>query len=181
MHRTEAGGDHLGRSPAVARGDRSQRWNEAVAELKPCPPRWHNVTPEEDYRTALLSDSPDAGCSLSLAVGEMRNDPDAQSGLPVLRRPSATRSRSFRPPITARQASSHGCDRGTPSFRTGVPRHEPNRKPPGFNRPPGRTDHVSGREANKQTRKKTYQVGAEILVRMVVGTFDLPALSLATS
>jgi hypothetical protein len=24
----------------------------------------HNVTPEEGYRTALLSDSPDCGCSL---------------------------------------------------------------------------------------------------------------------
>ncbi len=27
-------------------------------------PSTHNVTPEEDYRTALLSDSPHAGCSL---------------------------------------------------------------------------------------------------------------------
>lgn len=27
-------------------------------------PSTHNATPEEDYRTALLSDSPHAGCSL---------------------------------------------------------------------------------------------------------------------
>lgn len=29
-----------------------------------CSRTTRNVTPEEDYRTALLSDSPDAGCSL---------------------------------------------------------------------------------------------------------------------
>ncbi len=33
--------------------------------LGPCRRGRHNVTPREDYRTAVLSDSPDTGCSLS--------------------------------------------------------------------------------------------------------------------
>ena len=38
--------------------------------LGPCRRGRHNVTPREDYRTAVLSDSPDTGCSLSaLAAG----------------------------------------------------------------------------------------------------------------
>jgi hypothetical protein len=56
------------------------------------------VTPEEDYRTALLSDSPDAGCSLSPPrwVGS-GNDPAGKpaGGTPrAERRPAA----SFHPP-----------------------------------------------------------------------------------
>jgi len=46
------------------------------------PPSVHNVTPEEDYRTALLSDSPDAGCSLSHhGGGETAKRPGRQAGL----------------------------------------------------------------------------------------------------
>src|ERR1700722_16448181 len=42
----------------------------------------HNVTPEEDYRTALLSDSPDAGCSLSHhGGGETAKRPGRQAGV----------------------------------------------------------------------------------------------------
>ena len=36
----------------------------AIAGLGIAQRRTHNATPEEDYRTALLFDSPDAGCSL---------------------------------------------------------------------------------------------------------------------
>jgi hypothetical protein len=35
--------------------------------------RGHNVTPREDYRTALLSDSPDTGCSLSILAAGTAN------------------------------------------------------------------------------------------------------------
>jgi hypothetical protein len=43
------------------------------------PGEWHNGTPEEAYRTALLSDSPDAGCSLSPPRWEgWGSDPDAK-------------------------------------------------------------------------------------------------------
>lgn len=63
---------HRGRPSRDANGDAAGR---------------HNVTPREDYRTALLSDSPDTGCSLSLPrrrVG-LRNEP-AASAPAVLRR-----------------------------------------------------------------------------------------------
>jgi hypothetical protein len=51
---------------------------------------WHNVTPEQDYRTALLSDSPDAGCSLCLDVGEIAGTTRTRS--PACGNPRAERS-----------------------------------------------------------------------------------------
>ena len=53
----------------------------------------HNVTPEEDYRTAVLSDSPDAGCSLcgwSGIVGATQ----PRSWSAIRRGPGAARLRS---------------------------------------------------------------------------------------
>lgn len=54
-------------------------------------PSTHNATPEEDYRTALLSDSPDAGCSLCGCFGEGER-PGREAGL----RYSAGRARRGR-------------------------------------------------------------------------------------
>jgi hypothetical protein len=49
MQQTEAGDQHLGRSPAVAPTTDHNDRVAAVTKLKPAPPRWHNATPEEDY------------------------------------------------------------------------------------------------------------------------------------
>jgi hypothetical protein len=52
---------------------------------------WHTVTPEEDYRTALLSDSPDEGVRYASAARGRGNDPDAKPacGTPRARRSAA--------------------------------------------------------------------------------------------
>jgi hypothetical protein len=52
----------------------------------------HNATPEEDYRTALLSDSPDAGVRYASPVGGQRKRPGRQAG----RRYSAGRAQGGR-------------------------------------------------------------------------------------
>jgi hypothetical protein len=61
------------------------------------PPCVHNVTPEEDYRTAMLSDSPNASVRYRTTVAErQRIDPDAK---PVCGTPRAGRraAGSFHP------------------------------------------------------------------------------------
>jgi hypothetical protein len=56
-----------------------------------CRHRTHNVTPEEDYRTALLSDSPDEGVRYLVRWDVAGNDPDAKlaCGTPRAKRRAA--------------------------------------------------------------------------------------------
>jgi len=67
--------------------------------LGPCRRGRHNVTPREDYRTAVLSDSPDTGCSLSApAAGAIAGTARAARPPAAFRRASAGRSWPFPPP-----------------------------------------------------------------------------------
>ena len=118
---------------------------------------WHNATPEEDYRTALLSDSPDAGCSLSHhGGGETAKRPRRQAGL----RYSAGRAQGGG--VVSSEAISV---RGRVGARTRTRDCRPSgRRARGTNirrsiRPPhGRPAHA-GPTTNKPT---TYSVAAEI-------------------
>ena len=60
----------LFRASGAAPASRDKRVKVArPTGMKGAPHRRHNVTPEEDYRTALLFDSPHEGCPLSDPVG----------------------------------------------------------------------------------------------------------------
>jgi hypothetical protein len=90
------------------------------------PPWVHNVTPEEDYRTALLSDSPNAGVRYRTTVAErQRNDPDAKPacGNPRAERRAAAVVSSlvdWRRSL-CREESAHGRERGTAGLQDGSP------------------------------------------------------------
>lgn len=81
--------------------------------------------PEEDYRTALLSDSPDAGCSLCGWSGEWGSEPDAK---PVRGTPRAGRRAAVVAPSFGAlwSAGWSGTDdkRGHGGLQAAGPRHQ---------------------------------------------------------
>jgi hypothetical protein len=78
------------------------------------PPGVHNVTPREDYRTALLSDSPDTGCSLSFARRRVDSETNpAGCASAVLRRSRGRRGRFSAEPEAVYDRARVGA--GTPA------------------------------------------------------------------
>ena len=67
----------------------------------------HNVTPREDYRTALLSDSPDTGCSLSFAWRRVDSETNPTGCASAVLR----RSRRRRGRFSAEDEAVHGRPR----------------------------------------------------------------------
>ena len=83
----DAAGRHQPSPAVIYRGRPSRDANGTPSGV-------HNVTPREDYRTALLSDSPDTGCSLSFAWRRVDSEPNpAGCASAVLRRSRRRRGR----------------------------------------------------------------------------------------
>jgi hypothetical protein len=98
------------------------REGNAIGRLGLVQPSTHNGTPEEGYRTALLSDSPHAGVRYAGGRASGR-DPAAKPacGTPRAGRRAAAVAPSFGACWCASQ-SGHGVERGTvPASRTACP------------------------------------------------------------
>jgi hypothetical protein len=128
----------------------------------------HNVTPEEDCRTALLSDSPDLGVRYRTAASEgQRNDPDAKSGL---------RYSAGRAPRGCGRFILSGLEATTDKARGGARTRTRDRRPSGRRargrthqairdraRAPGGPRRMLGRQ--QQNKPNRYPVALEILRR----------------